>query len=233
MGAHIHSCIANKQQERANRLVESSFEPQTCAWKSCVQSHHTFSTRKEYVTHVRYHISFLLIPPTSTIPIRYCEWQMEGGHVCGESEPADVSDWLAHFAQIHGMNVCSTVTVDYCVICAIWFVPTRLLQQYWLTQTSTRLANFCGDHQAWEDHCLQHFSDLFASFLKREERVSEAEPEGVKFIDGCVEFDNGSGFGGTRPEFHGHLDVGVTLTPMFCPWCVFDEGLDMTVRMKQ
>ncbi|KAH7911335.1 hypothetical protein BJ138DRAFT_1126146 [Hygrophoropsis aurantiaca] len=52
-------------------------------------------------------------------------------------------------------------------------------------------------------------------------------------IDNCIEFQMGGGFDGALPEYHGHVENGVALTPMFCPWCVHDEDLSMGSRMEQ
>lgn len=57
----------------------------------------------------------------------------------------------------------------------------------------------------------------------------DLNPVGVVFVDGCVEFELGSGFDGRQPELHGH---GAEV-PMFCPFCIFDTDLDIYQRMVQ
>lgn len=58
-------------------------------------------------------------------------------------------------------------------------------------------------------------------------------PREIVIIDDHIEFEHGTGFGGAQPEFHGYVRRSRVITPMFCPWCVYDESLDMSERMKQ
>jgi hypothetical protein len=52
-------------------------------------------------------------------------------------------------------------------------------------------------------------------------------------VDHAVDFEHGTGFGGERPEFHGHFENQVPLSPAFCALCVYDENLDVDVAMRQ
>jgi hypothetical protein len=64
----------------------------------------------------------------------------------------------------------------------------------------------------------------------------DAVPIGVEFtdpFDNAVLYDPNSGFDGALPEFHGHVVGGVALMAAHCLFCLFDDDLDITLRMKQ
>lgn len=83
---------------------------------------------------------------------------------------------------------------------------------------------------------MRHFIELFSRFSTRDKGEVDRTPVGVEFmaaVDNAIEYANGSGFDGALPEFHGEIVNRVCLSPMFCPWCVFDESLPIEQRMFQ
>lgn len=80
---------------------------------------------------------------------------------------------------------------------------------------------------------MSHFEALFEQYCLRPEEDKMPLPIGITEIDGCIEYELGSGFNGHHPEFHGYLVSGVALAPAFCPFCVFDEDSSMQRRMMQ
>lgn len=98
-----------------------------------------------------------------------------------------------------------------------------------------RLTDEDGDSSVFRNHAHEHYEDLFGLFSDRAGDDVDLTPVGITRIqdDNVIEYNHGSGFDGKQPEFHGHLEAGVALAPMFCPWCVFDEDLALERRMLQ
>ena len=93
-----------------------------------------------------------------------------------------------------------------------------------------------GDGLEWEFHSQGHYDDLFAEFAQRADTHADVAPMGIHSFpdaDRCVGYAVGSGFEGTLPEYHGHVEDGVVFAPMFCAWCVHDDRLSMAERMVQ
>ena len=102
--------------------------------------------------------------------------------------------------------------------------------------TWTRFQDMAGDGLDWEDHCKDHYTDLFAPFSQRREEEGDVQPMGIHVYPdtyNCIGYDVGSGLGGQFPEYHGHIEHGVAFAPMFCIWCVHDQDLSIQARMTQ
>ncbi|KAF7348622.1 hypothetical protein MVEN_01380200 [Mycena venus] len=210
-GSHIHACLLDAQQKRAQKHLEDEFQPQQCTWKTCKARKNgvIFKKREDFVAHVANHGASLHKGPSANYPDgrRTCEFLI-GEDICDED---DLEDFNKHCGQCHGINVHEHVKVTYCVLCTMWFVDDQ------------------GDGLAWEGHLCGHFDELYAPFSTRiEDDNLDLKPIGVEFttpLENAVDFSPGSGFGGALPEFHGECSHGIALVPMHCPFCVFDETL--------
>ncbi|KIJ67370.1 hypothetical protein HYDPIDRAFT_37908 [Hydnomerulius pinastri MD-312] len=205
LGCHIHKCIVDAEQIAAQTDLEDSYQPQRCFWLHCVHSTTVWTTRATFVAHVHAHIESLAKPATRGGSIRQCSW--EG---CGETK---AEDWEQHFAEVHGLNVHLRAIVEYCIPCAKWCHDTLGYE--------------------WAIHCEEHFSQFFAPFSERTSASAMHTHEGITMFKDAIEYELGTGFGGKQPEFHGHVVRYVALAPMFCIWCVFDQELNICIRMKQ
>ncbi|KAJ7757969.1 hypothetical protein B0H16DRAFT_1689428 [Mycena metata] len=137
-----------------------------------------------------------------------CLWRTSSDSICGE---VNSHDWHRHFGQFHDVNLYPTVDVVYCVM----FVDE------------------VGDGDMWDHHCTQHYAEIAQAYEVRAVGEVDLTPVGVFFVNGCVEFDFGSSFDGSQPDLHGHIQRGVAMAPMLCPFCLFDSTLEMTERMVQ
>ncbi|KAJ7601486.1 hypothetical protein DFH06DRAFT_1025912 [Mycena polygramma] len=210
-GSHIHDCVAKAQQQHVQEYVEANWEQQKCCWGDCTRYGYEFHGRPAFVDHVQRHIDSFHRHLNSTTQT-YCRWELEDGNECGAE---DAEDWRAHFGQVHSLNVNKKVKVKFCAICCDWTVDET------------------GDGLLWDGHLNEHYEELFEPFSDRVEDAVDLTPIDVSFVDQCVEFEQGSGFSGLQPEFHGHVHKGVALAPMYCPWCVFDQTLTLEARMQQ
>ena len=110
--------------------------------------------------------------------------------------------------------------------------PTTILTLH----TRGRFSDDAGNDLEWEVHCADHYADLFAPFSLRPDKDRDVVPMDIQVyldVDHCVSYEPGSGFGGLFLEYHGHAEHGVTVSPMFCTWCVHDDRLSMVERMTQ
>ncbi|KAF7335411.1 hypothetical protein MVEN_02193900 [Mycena venus] len=218
--SHIHGCVMGQLREDVQAQLEADYTPRTCGWAKCKRADRLWSSRAAFCGHIGDHVETFQLSVTlfeggkqQTHPA--CRWKDDDGEECGAR---DCDDLEAHIATAHGVNVVEKVSMEYCAICAETFV------------------DFDGDGGVWRDHCVEHYDALFSPFDTRVETDVNFDQHGVLFtaaVDNCVEFENGEGFGGERPEFHGHIEQQVPLAPAFCPLCVYDKELPMDVRMKQ
>lgn len=95
------------------------------------------------------------------------------------------------------------------------------------------LARFYGDGLKWNDHCLEHYSKLFALFSECWSESVDIEPIAISLLNNFAEYELGSSFGGILPEYYGHVEHSVAFVPMFCMWCIHDTNLAMFSRMAQ
>ncbi|KAJ7656859.1 hypothetical protein DFH06DRAFT_1132083 [Mycena polygramma] len=207
LGEHVHDCYARDLRAQVQATAEQEFrdDPVSCEWFEC--THHTpFKNRDKFIAHMQRHFDS---PATHGM----CAWWMpEIDDVCREN---DCSDLRKHFAEDHDLNLRASVQVEYCDLCAQWFVDEA------------------GDGRLWEEHSWGHFDEIASPYVIRPDGDVDLKPFGVVFVDGCVEFDHGTGFEGRQPELHGHIQYGVAMAPLLCPWCVFDTGIEMEERMIQ
>lgn len=126
-----------------------------------------------------------------------------------------------------------TFTVRYL---SVMCVPSRKQRSYectfTLSEQTCRWSDLTGDGLSWQQHCRQHYTDLFLLYETRAQHDS-LPSIGVVSTSTHVEYRNGEGLGGERPEFHDSTSLGVTSAPAFCPFCVFDPSLEWALRMKQ
>ncbi|KAJ7441082.1 hypothetical protein FB451DRAFT_1377387 [Mycena latifolia] len=212
VATHIHACIMKQLRENVQKDAEANYTAQACGWTTCGDKT-VWATRAKFCQHLTRHIENLRFAMAQR-GVASCMWEV-GGKPCGEMGCEDLE---THFAQVHGVNPSEKIDVKYCAICAESFI------------------DFDGDGELWREHCLDHFAVLFLPFVLQVEAVVDFSEHGVIFtpsVDQRIQYENGSGLGGERPEFHGHLDHQVPLAPCFCPICVYDETLSMEVRMVQ
>ncbi|KAJ7229884.1 hypothetical protein GGX14DRAFT_344441, partial [Mycena pura] len=216
VGEHIHSCLLAAQENTAQKYLEENFTPLLCQWTLCKSKDKLFSTRQAFVKHAEAH-KVWMTGYSDRHPDRRCQWPLDDGELCLE-DGQGMDSWERHFAQVHGINLHERVEGNYCIICAEWNVDEL------------------GDGLVWEDHQMRHFTELFSRFNQRHQGEVDRTPVGVEFmaaVDNAVEYETGSGFGGALPEFHGEVVNRVCLSPLYCPWCVFDESLPIEQRMFQ
>ncbi|KAJ7268710.1 hypothetical protein B0H12DRAFT_1096239 [Mycena haematopus] len=210
IGGHIHECHQESLEKSALQSVVDSYQPQGCFWSGCsdAEACTTFASRDSFVNHVRLHLDEMDRDSQ-------CQWLVEEDHPCDDS---DIVDWLLHLAREHNVNVRTKIQVNYCVICPEWTIDSS------------------GDGMAWEAHLWRHYEDQFQAFDARADDQVNLTPIGVEFtaaIDNAVEYENGTGFNGALPEFHGEIVDSIPLSPMHCPCCVFDATLEIVERMRQ
>ncbi|KAF7331308.1 hypothetical protein MKEN_00008000 [Mycena kentingensis (nom. inval.)] len=138
-----------------------------------------------------------------------------GGHPCrldaGGAECGEVDCDQEHIGAAHEINVWIEPRVRYCVLCADMFV------------------DYDGDGADWEGALRGSFRrTLFRVYDSRDRR--DFSDHGVNFTaESTITFDNGEGFGGARPEVHGHVERLVALAPAFCPCCLFNTDLPIPI----
>ncbi|KAJ7888111.1 hypothetical protein B0H14DRAFT_3127394 [Mycena olivaceomarginata] len=209
IGGHIHNCILNQRRQTVQEQMDAQYVPRPCSWDDCPDADDDtyFATRAEFVAHLQRHIK--------KADKTGCKWKVDE-KCCGDDEP---QDWFTHFARCHDINAKTLVEVRYCVVCPVWHVDER------------------GDNLTWELHLHEHFDSLFSRFsIRPDDNDIDLTPLGIQFtppVDNGVEYQNGSGFDGELPEFHGEIVDGIPVTPMYCPWHVFDETADIEDRMRQ
>ncbi|OBZ73217.1 hypothetical protein A0H81_07058 [Grifola frondosa] len=209
-GAHIHTCLQKQKIKDASAALDENYIPGQCLWLSCKQKMEIFPDRKAFLKHLDRHLASL----HSRVSLPSCKWQVADGVPCGQDE---CDDWNVHFAEAHAINVEATAHVQFCYFCDTWNV------------------DLSGDKHAWHDHLIGHYGTLYRPFAVRQTDHVDVTPSitGLLEAQGSVEFDIEEGFGGKRPEFHGHIESGIAFTPMICPWCVYNEELPMIIRMMQ
>jgi len=117
----------------------------------------------------------------------------------------------------HAIRLNPHADIEWCYMCQEWYRNLESQGSFWF----------------WEEHCKAHFDSLFTRFSERYSG-SVDNMKGISIVDGkFVEFELGEGFAGSRPEFHGHMVKRVTLSPCFCPFCIFDETLEFAERVHQ
>ncbi|KAJ7850429.1 hypothetical protein B0H13DRAFT_1729339 [Mycena leptocephala] len=219
IASHIHACLMDKLQSDVQAAVEKDFEPRKCDWAKCRQgTERVWDTRSEFIAHIETHAHSLhcsvnALEPRKTAPS--CKFKDEAGEICGETHLDDVR---LHFATAHGLGAEEEVDIKYCAMCAESFI------------------DYDGDGSLWRQHCEEHYDVLFAPFETRIETSVDFDAHGVLFtpeVDDCIEYPNGEGFGGLRPEFHGHREQQVPLATEHCPLCVYDEDKPIEERMRQ
>ncbi|KAK7020388.1 hypothetical protein R3P38DRAFT_3272261 [Favolaschia claudopus] len=220
VASHIHRCLMAQQRTEVKEEAEKSYTPRACDWVGCASKDAVWPSRIAFCEHVEGHVRTVSQGrrsfekgQRSNLPI--CRWRNNDGERCEED---DFDDLQLHLAVSHDINVSVEIAVDYCAICGESFV------------------DFDGDGGIWRDHSAEHFETLFAPFNERFEGKVDFAQHGVlhgKDVDNYIEFENGEGFGGERPEFHGHIEHQVPLAPGFCPLCVYNEDLPMEKRMMQ
>ncbi|KAK7019955.1 hypothetical protein R3P38DRAFT_1233044 [Favolaschia claudopus] len=213
IGSHIHACLFAAQQKSVQERVEDAYVASACKWSGCKHENDIFAERPEFVEHVQSHILTLRLAPTSKVPVRACQWALNGG-VCLEEH---CDDWEKHFASVHGFNIRHKVELFYCGICHEWHVDEL------------------GDRLDWNGHQWDHYDTQYDQFAVRPETDVDLTPIGVKFTAerDAVSYAPGSGLGGGHPEFHGDIRLGVANPPPHCPWCVYNTMLDIEDRMRQ
>ncbi|KAJ7306745.1 hypothetical protein DFH08DRAFT_513600 [Mycena albidolilacea] len=208
IGDHIHRCIGKSRVDTAVEELEAEYSPQQCAWAGC-KAKAVFGTRAAFVFHLQAHLDEIDTTQDG------CQWSIDG-RACGDCND---QDWYCHFGSIHDLNVRTDIEVFYCVLCAIWHVDKL------------------GDRSWWDCHLWAHYEERFRPFSTRvDDDDVDAEPIGVEFtdpFDNAVLYDPISGFDGALPEFHGHVVGGVALMAAHCLFCLFNDDLDITLRMKQ
>lgn len=110
--------------------------------------------------------------------------------------------------------------------------PTTILTSC----TRGRFSDDAGNDLKWEVHCADHYADLFAPFSLHPDKDRDVVLMDVQVypdVNHCVSYKPGSGFGGLFLEYHSHAEHGVTVSPMFCAWCIHDNRLSMVERMTQ
>ncbi|KAF8207279.1 hypothetical protein K438DRAFT_431447 [Mycena galopus ATCC 62051] len=210
VGEHIHKCFVEAQSKKAQEQADTAYIPRCCQWAGCehAESHTMFQTRAEFVTHLQYHLEHV---------DACCEWKVNGEE-CSEDWDDTDGDWDRHFAEAHSINASLEIEVQYCNICPEWHVDDL------------------GHGLKWQSHLWDHYKVLFKRFESRADGEVDRVPIDVEFSPPCdntVSYDNGSGFDGQLPEFHGHVVDRIPLVPMHCPFCIFDTSLDIQARMKQ
>ncbi|KAK0453740.1 hypothetical protein EV421DRAFT_707129 [Armillaria borealis] len=216
IGSHIHSCITKQMCADAQKKAEGAFTPTPCSWHGCIGKRNIYNTRKDFITHVAGHCSRLVKPSTTVGELRCCMWKDTVGF-CGVEEH---EDWLVHFATEHGINLQSTIAVDYCTLCSQFFVDN------------------IGDRSVWEAHCMEHYDNLFRVFEDRAEEDQSEFPlnADAHLLDNprAIQFEHGSSFAsGIQPEIHGHFADRIVLVPARCPFCLYDDEISTSVRMKE
>ncbi|KAF7289187.1 hypothetical protein MIND_01379800 [Mycena indigotica] len=215
MATHIHKCMLNDVQLKATQQLSVDFIPQSCRWKPCRQRETIWTSRDDFARHVFGHVQTAKNAGWSSGGKALCRWLEDDSDVeiCGETECDE-----EHFGCVHGLNVWPKVRVVYDVI------------------TSETFVDLDGNGDEYRDQCLEHYARLFEPFATRGDIEVDFSTPGVTFTDeatNCITFDNGEGLGGERPEFHGHIELLVALSPCFCPFCVFDGDMDIVKRMAQ
>ncbi|KAJ7199694.1 hypothetical protein GGX14DRAFT_572725 [Mycena pura] len=199
VGEHIHCCLSEAQENTARDYLEENFTPLLCQWTLCKSKDKLFSSRKAFVKHAETHKNWMT-SLSARNPDRRCQW-LDGGELYLEDEHG-MESWERHFTQVHGTNLHEHVQVNYYTVCGEWDV------------------NEVGDSLVWEDHQMCHFTELFSRFSQHHQGEVDLTPVGVEFmaaVDNAVEYENGSGFDGALPEFHGEVVNRVCLAPMYCP----------------
>ncbi|KAJ7176267.1 hypothetical protein C8R43DRAFT_1197899 [Mycena crocata] len=192
VATHIHKCIMGKLKATSQQQIDSEYKPMSCLWTTC-DDETEFATRAEFCEHVNCHLANLEFACQQGRPGAQCNWETDD-QTCGERNCGDLE---THFARVHGINVHEEIGVEYCPM----------------------FIDFDGDCGLWREHSLDHYSTLFSPFTTRVETPIDFSKHGVLFtaaVDHCIQFENGEGFGGERPEFHGHIDHQVPLAPIFC-----------------
>ncbi|KAJ7760035.1 hypothetical protein B0H16DRAFT_1720260 [Mycena metata] len=211
---HVHTCLMKQFRKEVQTEAESDYEPVACNWEGCKKKG-LWPTRAEFCRHVAIHLGNLQRSIWSR-GTGVCRWRGEGDAAeCGVyNEPNTLE---LHFAQMHELNVNETIDVEYCVICADVIIDWE-------------------GSGVWAMHCEDHYVQLFLPFAERVEGEVEFSDDDLLVcaaVDHAVQFENGSGFAGKHPEFHGHIETQVPVAPMFCPLCVYDDTRDIAVRMRQ
>ncbi|KAF7370646.1 hypothetical protein MSAN_00697600 [Mycena sanguinolenta] len=209
IGTHIHTCYLASHKKSALEAAEEDYTPQLCFWSGCEDAENgtVFNNRQDFVGHIQEH--------TDEFTGVTCQWMVGVDEVCDEAHDGDLP---RHFARAHSLNVAAEIDVKYCILCPLWLVDTA------------------GDGSGWENHLWDHYNESFRPFATRAGPDVDLTPVGVKFtaaVDNAVDYQVGTGFDGASPEFHGHVVDGIALTPMECPWCVYDEDEEIIHRIKQ
>ncbi|KAF8192734.1 hypothetical protein K438DRAFT_855713 [Mycena galopus ATCC 62051] len=214
VATHVHACYSKEIRRMAQKSHDDAYNPTTCSWAKCKKGSHVWQTRAEFCAHIDIHLDKLRYPLKGVVPT--CKWKtVDDDEPCGATDCEDVE---AHFATEHLLNICEDIKLDYCAICAEFFVDHE------------------GDRSVWHDHCDEHYSTLFLPFETQVDAEVSFENHGVEFTPldlNAVQFELGEGLGGARPEFHGDIQGQIPLSPCFCPMCVFDDQLPIEARMRQ
>jgi hypothetical protein len=150
--------------------------------------------------------------------LRCCRWD-DCGHRFDLGEGGIVLGVVVelHMYEKHGVRLHRHADLEWCCICQEWYYDL----------------DSQGNFAFWIAHCQAHYDRLFSRFSERVSGPVDNMGE-IHLIDGkFVEFEHGQGFGGSRPEFHGHVVKHITLSPFFCPFCVYDDSLDYSKRTHQ
>jgi len=125
--------------------------------------------------------------------------------------------FAAHFYEKHDIRCHRNAGLEWCYLC-----------QEWYYNVSSQ-----GNFVFWEAHCESHYEILFSRFSERAAGSIDNMSSIILIDDKFVEFELGEGFGGSRPEFHGHIDSRIVRCPFFCPFCVYDTSKSYSVRLSQ
>ncbi|PBK74587.1 hypothetical protein ARMSODRAFT_970671 [Armillaria solidipes] len=207
VGPHIHKCITQQMQSEAQEKAERTYVPARCSWKGCTAKTGIYTTRQSFLSHVAGHCARLGKP--SII--------VDSAGLCGLEEH---DDWTSHFVTEHGINLRSTIEVDFCYLCTQFFVDE------------------VGDRSAWEDHLIEHYDNHFRAFEDRAEEDRKEFPtnDDVQWLEHprAIQYAHGAGFAtGTQPEIHGYFADRIILIPARCPFCLYNRDAPISVRMYQ
>ncbi|KAF7291158.1 hypothetical protein MIND_01259000 [Mycena indigotica] len=191
MATHIHKCVLDDARIKATAELEKEYSPQLCWWKTC-KVKGVFETRASFAAHIRHHTETAKNAGWSGSKA-VCRWvDEEQQEVCGDIECDE-----EHMGRAHQINVWPQVRVEYDALSSDTFIDID------------------GDGDTWRERCNEQYMELYEPFAVRTEDEVEFDTKGVTFSEGCVLFENGEGFGGERPEYHGHIERLVALAAPF------------------
>ncbi|KAH7097494.1 hypothetical protein BKA62DRAFT_443665 [Auriculariales sp. MPI-PUGE-AT-0066] len=207
-GVHLRQCLHSNMCKDAIAERDATWSGQRrCPWEGCTQA--TFNNLQDWVEHARRHFGAkkCKFGPRCTFSLKAI------------GEPA----CQVHVASAHGINLAVRPDVKYCYICNLSFVD----------QTGARAE--------WREHLIMHRQELFIDPLRPfidAAALGNPLPYDPRYdllrkgSSDEVLHDHDAGFGGSRPEYHGQFHARMALVPIFCPYCVHDDDLDIEDQLQ-